>query len=170
MLRLTLDNLFAHRRRLISTFLAVVLGIAFLSGTLVLGDTIKGAFNHLMATVNSGTDAYVRRVAISSGGDEGRPFGQGQRGELDDSLVEVVRRVPGVAAAVGDVGAGDVRILDRQGQVVGGGFAGGGRGGSWNPDQRLNPWRIAAGHPPKSDSDIVIDRATSKKEGLGAGD
>src|SRR5204863_8459654 len=91
MFRLTLDNVLAHRRRLISTFLAVVLGIAFLSGTLVMGDTIKSAFNHLMATVNSGTDAYVRRVAISTDGERG-PFGQGQRGELDDSLVEAVRR------------------------------------------------------------------------------
>src|SRR5438876_7793773 len=124
MFRLTLDNLFAHRRRLISTFLAVVLGIAFLSGTLVLGDTIKGAFNHLMATVNSGTDAYVRRVAIGTGGEEGM-FGQGQRGELDDSLVEVVRRVPGVAAAQGDISAGDVRILDRRGEVIGGAGPGG---------------------------------------------
>ena len=41
----------AHKRRLASTFLAVVLGVAFLAGNLVLTDTITKTFDDLFADV-----------------------------------------------------------------------------------------------------------------------
>ena len=39
MFTLTAKNLWAHKRRMTGTVLAVVLGVAFLSGTLLLSDT-----------------------------------------------------------------------------------------------------------------------------------
>ena len=171
MFRVTLENLLAHRRRLLSTFLAVVLGIAFLSGTIVLGDTIKAAFNHLLATVNSGTDAYVRRVAISNGSAEEGVFGQGRRGELDESVTATVKAVPGVAAAEGEISAGGVQILDRKGDVIGGaGPAGRSRGGSWKVDAHLNAFQLVSGRAPESAGDVVIDRASAKTAGYRPGD
>ena len=41
MLNVTLKGLWAHKRRMVGTLLAVFLGVAFLSGTLVLGDTLR---------------------------------------------------------------------------------------------------------------------------------
>ena len=38
-LRLSLSSLRAHKRRFAGTFLAVFLGVAFLAGTMVMGDT-----------------------------------------------------------------------------------------------------------------------------------
>ena len=60
MLRVSLKGLWAHKRRLFGTVFAVVLGVAFLVGTLVLGDTMRAGFDDLFTEVNAGTDAVVR--------------------------------------------------------------------------------------------------------------
>ncbi|HET6772077.1 MAG TPA: hypothetical protein VFH36_02130, partial [Acidimicrobiales bacterium] len=60
MLSLTLREMRAHARRLAGTALAVVLGVAFLTGTLVLGDTLRANFDDLLTEVNAGTDVVVR--------------------------------------------------------------------------------------------------------------
>ena len=60
MLRTSLRSLWSHKRRLISTCIAVVLGVAFMSGTLVLTGTINRAFDALFDTGFAGVDAVVR--------------------------------------------------------------------------------------------------------------
>ncbi len=51
MLRMTLKGLLAHKRRLLTTALAVTLGVAFMAGTLVLTDTIGKTFDDLFGDV-----------------------------------------------------------------------------------------------------------------------
>ena len=81
MFRTTLKNLSARKLRLFTTSFAVLLGVAFMAGTLVLTDTIGKTFDKLFADVNKGTDAYVRaEVAFDS-----EWFGD-QRPRLDASL------------------------------------------------------------------------------------
>ena len=46
--------------RLLTTAFAVLLGVAFLAGTLVLTDTIGATFDTVLADANDGVDAYVR--------------------------------------------------------------------------------------------------------------
>src|SRR4029434_9866077 len=89
-------GLLAHKRRLVGTFLAVFIGVAFLSGTLVLGDTLRGNFDNLFTEANAGTDVVVGHESKLST-DPGDP--DSQRGLLDASLVDRVRGVDGVAAA-----------------------------------------------------------------------
>src|SRR4029079_11464272 len=60
MMRTTLKNLSARKLRLLTTSIAVLLGVAFMAGTLVLTDTIGKTFDDLFANVNAGTDVYVR--------------------------------------------------------------------------------------------------------------
>ena len=60
MFHLTLKNLAARKLRLLTTSFAVLLGVAFMAGTLVLTDTIGKTFDGLFADANNGTDAYVR--------------------------------------------------------------------------------------------------------------
>ena len=60
MLKVSLKGLWAHKRRLFGTVFAVVLGVTFLVGTLVLGDTMRAGFDDLFTEVNEGTDAVVR--------------------------------------------------------------------------------------------------------------
>jgi len=56
----TWRGLLAKKLRFLATALAVVLGIGFMSGTLILTDTIRQTFNDLFASVTKGTDVVVR--------------------------------------------------------------------------------------------------------------
>lgn len=169
MLRLTVKGILAHRRRLLSTGLAVVLGIAFLCGTFVLGDTIKRSFDNLLATVNSGTDAYIRRSDSIEAG-EGS-ISRRDRGQIDESLLTPVRSIPGVAAADADLLTGGVRILGRDGKVVGGDSRRGPSfGANWRLDQQLNPFKLVAGAPPQAADDVVVDRGSARTGNLHVGD
>ena len=73
---LTIKQLAANKMRLIATAFAVVLGVAFLAGTLILTDTIRGTFDTVLAKADAGTDAYVRADSpLELGfGQSGRPL------------------------------------------------------------------------------------------------
>ena len=57
---LALKSVLAKKLRLLSTAVSVLLGVAFLSGTLVFTDTLQRTFDDLFADVFSETDSYVR--------------------------------------------------------------------------------------------------------------
>jgi putative ABC transport system permease protein len=163
-LRLSLTSLRAHRRRFAGTFLAVFLGVAFLAGTLVMGDTLRASFGSMFGEATGGTDAVVRGAdAITTPGQA-----QGVRQPVDISLVKSIEKVPGVAAAAPDIqGAG--QLVGADGQPVGG------QGpptvaGNWITDTRLNPYRIAEGRAPAKPGEVVVNRGAAKKGGLKIGD
>ena len=60
MFKLALKSTLAKKRRLFSTALSVMLGVAFLAGTLVFTDTIGRTFDDLFAGIYAETDTYVR--------------------------------------------------------------------------------------------------------------
>ncbi len=70
MLTVALKGIAGHKGRIFSTGLAVVLGVAFMAGTLIFTGTLRGSFNDLFEDVNAGTDAWIR----SSEGIEGDLF------------------------------------------------------------------------------------------------
>src|SRR4051812_47532127 len=114
MLHTVLKSLLAHKVRLFATALAVTLGVALMSGTLVLTDTMNRTFNNLFADVYKGTDAVVRAKAAFEG-----PQGSGlQRGRVDATLVSRVQSVPGVSTAEGSI-FGYARITAKDGHVLG---------------------------------------------------
>src|ERR671916_2638489 len=91
MIRMTIKGLLAHKRRMVTTALAVTLGVAFMAGTLVLTDTIGKTFDDLFGNVYENTDAVVRAEAAFDG-----PMNSGaQRGRVDASLVPALRRLGG---------------------------------------------------------------------------
>jgi putative ABC transport system permease protein len=163
MLNVTFKSLWARKRRLAGTFVAVFLGVAFLSGTLVLGDTLRVNFDRLFTTVTRGTSAQVRSATKLGGGRAGS-----ERGTIDASLVAQVRGVPGVAKAEPSI-TGYGALIDKHGKAVGGNgppqLA-----GSWIDDADLNAYRIAAGRAPKAADEVVINRGAAKKAGLHVGD
>src|SRR3712207_981064 len=102
MTRLTLRGFAARKLRTALTAFAVVLGVAMISGTYVLTDTIGRAFDDIYAKAAEGVDVTVSpRKAIEDSWAE-RP--------LEASLVERVKAVPGVAEASGEVFAEDIAI------------------------------------------------------------
>ncbi|MFE2720864.1 ABC transporter permease [Kitasatospora sp. NPDC059327] len=161
--RLSLRSLGAHKRRLIATFLSILLGVAFLTGTMVLGDTLRSNFDTLFADANAGTDVVVRSAdVLDSPGTPG-----GVRAPVDTALTERLRAVPGVAAAEASVqGAG--QLVGSDGKPVGG------QGpptlaGNWLTDGRLNPYRLAEGRAPQAPGEAVVNRGAAKAGGLHIG-
>jgi putative ABC transport system permease protein len=163
MLAIALNGMWAYKRRLISSTLTVVLGVAFLSGTLLLGDTLKANFDNLFTQANAGTDVVVRGVTkIGSTG------GQDRRLAIDASLVQRVRGVPGVADAQPYV-EGFGQLLGHDGKRV----AGNGpptQAANWVSDASLNPYRLAQGRAPAADDEVVINRGAAKAGKLHLGD
>jgi putative ABC transport system permease protein len=164
MTRISLISLWMRRRRLAGTAMAVILGVAFLSGTLVLGDTLRANFDRLFAEVSAGTDVVVRNAtAIESdvGADDAR-------GPIDQSLLDTVRNVDGVATAEPQlVGYGS--LIGRDGDAIGGN--GPPRlAGSWISTPELNPYRLVEGRAPAGPNEVVVNRGAAEAGDLELGD
>jgi putative ABC transport system permease protein len=155
MFRVIMRGLLARKFRLFATALAVTLGVASMAGTMVLTDTIGHTFNDLSATVYKGTDAEVRAKAAFTGPAMG---GGDQRPLISASLMQSLRQVPGVAAAEGSA-MGYARLTGSNGKALGNPAAGApALGGNWNLVSQLDPWTLAAGHPPEAANQVVIDK------------
>ena len=75
MIAVTARSLWAHRRRLVATLLAVGLGVAFLAGTLLLSDTLRANFDRLFTQADAGTNVVLRsgtEITSGPGGKIGR--------------------------------------------------------------------------------------------------
>ncbi len=166
MLKVALRGLMAHKSRLVTTFLAVALGVAFVGGVLVLTDTVNRTFNDLFSDVFKDTDAVVRSDQEIDQG-----FGGGEvRGNIDEDLLAEVQDVDGVAEA--DVSVdGFARIIDKDGDPIGNPAMGAPTfGTNWGESDTLNPFDISEGGPPESDDELVIDQRSADNTGYEVGD
>ena len=165
MLKVTLKNLIAHKRRLAGTFVAVVLGVAFLAGNLVLADTISSTFNDLFANVYRGTDVVVRSASKIE-----NDFGNDQRGRIDADLLSTVEHVDGVRAAEPQI-TGYGQIVGKDGKALGNpGMGAPTFAGNWSTVPELQSFHIVDGKPPSTNDEVVIDRKSSKDGNLRVGD
>ena len=164
MIRTTLNSLWSHKRRLISTCLAVILGVAFMAGTLVLTSTINSVFDDLFANVNDGTDAIVRGPELFKSEQGGI-----QRDAISEDSLQKVEAVAGVAAASPFIATEELTLLDKRGDPMGG------QGpptivGSWGTVKQLNPYTVVSGRAPEADGEAVIDRAVANDGPFKVGD
>ena len=125
MFKLTIKSIRANPARFLLTGVAVILGVAFMAGTLVLTDTIKKSYDDITLNVYKSTDAVVRsasQVKSTNGGTD-------VRGTVDASVLATVRATPGVKAAeaqqmgVAVVRRAQRRVARRQPEPVGPGRA-----------------------------------------------
>ena len=72
MIAITARNLWARKRRLVATLLAVGLGVAFLAGTLLLSDTLRANFDRLFTQADGGTDVVLRGATQIGSGNSAR--------------------------------------------------------------------------------------------------
>jgi putative ABC transport system permease protein len=164
MLQLTLKNLGAHKRRLFSTSLAVILGVAFLSATLMLGDTMRAGFK-VDIVEGVGDTAVTVRGSTRLGNSDSTIK---QSGVLDASLVQQLATVDGVAEAAPGV-EGVAQLIGANGRPIGGNGPPT-VGTNWIPTGPLNAYRIADGREPAADGEVVIDRGAAEKGDLHVGD
>ncbi|WP_326753115.1 ABC transporter permease [Streptomyces hirsutus] len=161
MFRTALRNVFAHKARLLMTVLAVMLGVAFVSGTLVFTNTLSDALQKSSAKGFDHVDVAVTAQWKEAEGDK-----VGEPHELTSAMVEDSARVPGAAQAIGVV-TGFTAMADRDGRLIGDGFQSQG-GNYWGTDDPRYP--LAEGHAPKGADEILIDAETAKRTGYRVGD
>src|SRR5579872_6878345 len=113
MWRVTIKGILAHKLRLALTGLAIVLGVTFVSGTLVLTDTLHNTFSSLFSQVYQHVDLEVRGVAAFSSQNPG----VAARNPFSDTLLAAVRAQPGVAVADGGVG-GYAQFVAKDGKAI----------------------------------------------------
>jgi putative ABC transport system permease protein len=165
-IRVALRGLAGRKLRAVLTALAIVLGVAMTSGTLVLTNAIDGAFKNIFTEQYEGTDAVISgKQAITFEG-EGS-----QRPSVPASLLPEVREQSSVAAATGlVVEASAAKILDKQGKVVDTGGAPAFGFGVDFSQSRFNPLKLKSGRWPSSNNEVAIDSATAEEEGFKVGD
>jgi len=163
MFTVTVRGLRSHLLRLGATALAIVLGVSFMVGTTVLGDTVKAGFDEAFADVNLGVDAVVR-----SDREIPTPFGS-ERVRIAADVVDQVASQPEVAAAAGQIRR-PIRLIDGAGEPIGNPNAGPPTFGlNWSEVPELNNWDLVAGEAPTTGS-LVLDRRTADDANLNVGD
>jgi putative ABC transport system permease protein len=167
MRRVTVRGLLARKLRLVLTALAIVLGVTFVTGTLILGDTLNRTFNDLVGTAYGHVSFQIRsnlqfgsnRDAAINGGADRRP--------VPESIVAEVAHLPGVAYVHGSIN-GYAQFMDRSDNAIGGG--GSALGFSFDPNRQLSPYRLVAGRAPTGPDDVVMDKHTATKYSFKVGD
>ncbi len=165
MFKLTYKGLWAHKLRFALTGLAVVLGVAFMAGTMILTDTMGRTFDGLFDTANKGVDVVVRRAATVDGGLEGADV----RERVDSATLARIRAIDGVDTAVGSI-MGMATLVAPDGKAAAGGGMGGTMGTNWVDDPRLNAFAIATGRAPQTADEVVLDQSTVNRDGRKLGD
>ncbi|CAL9541309.1 ABC transporter permease [Streptomyces sp. Tu 3180] len=161
MFRTALRNVLAHKARLLMTVLAVMLGVAFVSGTLVFTNTISDALQKQSAKGFDHVDVSVTPRWEDAEGDR-----VGESRELTRALVDDSARVPGAERAIGVV-TGFTAMAGKDGKLVGDGFQSQG-GNYWGADDPRYP--LVEGRAPKGEGEILIDSETAERTGYGVGD
>ena len=162
MRRVALRGLASRKLRSLLTAFAIVLGVAMVSGTFVLTDTIDSGFDTVFSESYEGADAVISpetefgRQAAGSGG-------------FPASVLEDVEALPSVAEAAGSL-RDSARLIGRDGEPLGGSSVSPLALGLDPADERFSPVRIVDGEWPDGSGQIAIDRRTFDDEGLALGD
>jgi putative ABC transport system permease protein len=157
MWKVTVKGLLAHRLRLVLTALAIVLGVTFVSGTLVLTDTLHNTFTTLFGHIYQNIDFEIRgKAAFADNG-----TGGAVRKPIPQSILANVRVVPGVAYAEGTAG-GYAQFVSPTGKAISTGGAPT-IGLSFDPNPQLSALQLAAGTAPKTPNQVVMDEGTARK-------
>ena len=164
MWRVIRRGLAARKFRLITTSTSILLGVAFMVGTLILSDTIGNNFNKIFADVYKGTDAWARSSNFIEG-----DFSD-DRDRVDQSVIDAAAKVPGVAVAQGTIRGFGIKVVGSDHKVVGSDQGPPNFGYSWIGTSKLNPFRMASGREPAASGEIVVDRGVAKKGHLAIGD
>jgi putative ABC transport system permease protein len=163
MMGVALRGLLGRKLRAALTGFAIVLGVAMVSGSFVLTDTLGKSFDRIFDESYENADVVIssKEATSSTGAAEAPAF--------SESVLEQVQGLDSVAAALGSV-EDRARLLDKKGGLIAGedqslaiGVDGGANG-------RLNPLALVGGDWPRGPGEIAIDKSTADGEEFEVGD
>ncbi|WP_175409526.1 ABC transporter permease [Streptomyces sp. TRM64462] len=171
-LKTSFRNFLAHKGRMALSAVAVLLSVAFVSGTLVFTDTMNTTFDKLFA-------ASAPDLTVSPASAEGE--GEGDAGNDDEisatgrpealpaSLVPKVAAADGVASAEGLVTSMAVTVVDADDKNLGPTSGAPTIASNWTSND-LRSMEVSSGHAPRGPTDVMVDAGTAEKHGLKLGD
>ena len=167
MKRVALRGLMARKLRSALTAIAIVLGVAMVSGTLVLTDTIDKAFDSIFSSSYEQTDAVVSGKKLVE-------WSQTGKAQISEDVLAQVRALPEVEAAAGTIldlsgDTNQAKILDRDGKAIQGSNPTFGLGVDPG-DERFNPFKLVDGDWASGSGEVVIDVGTASDQGYEVGD
>ena len=164
MITFALKGMLSRKLRTALTAIAVVLGVAMVSGTYVLTDSIDKAFDQIFTEIYQGTDATITPKSPFDTSD-----GSGTtEAAFDESLLPEVRALPDVEAAIGGV-AGEAQLIGDDGKAIVFGGAPN-LGFSVDPARpEFNSLTLEEGQWPGA-GELVVDISTADKENLEVGE
>ncbi|MFY1697976.1 ABC transporter permease [Solwaraspora sp. WMMA2101] len=164
MLRLTLRSLRANATRLLLSSLAIVLGVGFVTGTLIFSDGLTAATEERAGLLDRFVDVELTRDFDVPPGVAGAPDIDGAI--LPTGLVDAVRQVDGVAAAEGTFSSFGIGLLGPDDQSIPGmnGMV------TVPADPRLAGLPLAAGRLPQRPGETVLDARTADRRDIAVGD
>jgi len=156
MFRATLAGLRARTARMVLSSIAIILGVAFVSGTLVLGNALNEQVRDDLARQTKGVDASI---TVNSG-DENSSGATTTK--LGQDTVDAIRKIPGVAGADGR-GGSEIPLIKSNGKAAAAFVS------TIESTPQLREFDLASGAFPKADNEIALDVRTAKTTGIGVG-
>jgi putative ABC transport system permease protein len=156
MIRITLRGLLTRKLRSSLTAIAIVLGVAMVSGTYVLTDTINHSFDSLYQQIYKGTDAYVSGRSIVKDNMSGMNLAP----SFPQSVLGSVRSASDVKSAVGGVQTLTCSVVGKNGKVIVNGGAPTIGVSIDNSGPELSTVTLISGAWPKA-GEVVIDQSAS---------
>ncbi|MFG3139898.1 ABC transporter permease [Streptomyces sp. NPDC048211] len=160
MFRTALRNVLSHKARLLMTVLAVMLGVAFVSGTLVFTDTLGNAFR------NQSAKSYDDiAVAVTTHADQR----DAKSTAIDAATLKKIQALDGVASATGRVD-GFAGVADPDGRLIGNGWSNTGSNFAPGKDGKDAQYTFTDGSGPAAAGSVALDEDTAKKGEYEVGD
>jgi len=163
--RFALRGLAGRKLRTALTAIAIVLGVAMISGTYVLTDSINQAFDRVFGEIRQTSSAVITGKSafdLSSGSGVTDPT-------FDEGLLQEVKALPGVAEAEGSVDSDATQIIGDNGKAIVSGGAPNLGFSIANGASRFNPLTLVEGSWP-GPNEIAIDKKTASENGFELGE
>ena len=165
MIRFALKGILGRKLRTTLTAVAIVLGVAMVSGTYVLTDSIDKAFDSIFTEVREGSNVVVSGKSafdLSDGSGATAP-------SFDESVLDDVRGVDGVQAAEGSVDSETAQFIGEDGKAIVYGGAPNLGFSIADGDSQFNPLTLVEGAWP-GPGEVVVDESTADKENFAVGE
>ncbi len=160
MFRMSVANLVAKKLRLLTTALAIILGVAFTAGTMILTDTMSASFDSAIEQLSDGVDTVVRGERV------GETEVYTPRAAVPLVEFDTIRSIAGVAAAA-TYSEGYAQVIDADGKALDTPQS---AGLSWIDDPELSMFEIVDGRSPAVPGEVVLGADTAADAGVSIGD
>jgi putative ABC transport system permease protein len=166
MIGVALKGLMGRKVRALLTAFAVVIGVAMVSGTFVLTDTIQKAFDGIFTASYQQTDAVIAGKEIVKGSSSGAAT-------IPESLLAEVQALPEVGAAGGTIApieSNEAKIIGRDGKDIGSGGAPQFGLGNDASQPQFSPLKLKTGQWPEGPKQVALDAGTAADQNFKVGD